>query len=357
MSTVQKSNKRPKTQDPKAFSDHINELRMRVMWVALAFIITSAVAYQYREILIDIVLSPLGHQKLIYLTPAGGFAFIFQITMYAGAVVTAPVFIYQLYKFVQPALPKRATHHSLKIIFASVLLMIAGVVFGYFVAVPSALHFLTSFAGSYIDANLTADSYLNFIVAYVVGLGLLFQLPLLLIFWNWISPMSGKKIISSEKFIILFSFIAAAVITPTPDPANQALVAVPIILIYQVGVISVLVLNKRHRARTVKTRVQSKNNAQTTVAMPVIPSVKKAPQLTVMTTTPNVVRPISPVQPTVSKPKPAGTIDGIRHVRPTRIQPVVRRLDTPLTPPPRPLVNRPGRRSISLDGVSRVFPA
>lgn len=361
--------------DVKAFADHIGELRLRITWVVLAFILTSALAYQFRDVLVSIVLAPIGHQKLVYLTPGGGFNFIFQITMYAGAVVTAPVLIYQLYKFVQAALPLRARQYSVRIVAAATLLMIAGVCFGYFVAVPAALHFLTAFAGQYVQANLTADSYLNFVVAYVAGLGVLFQLPLLLIFWNWISPLSGKKLLSSERFIVLFAFIAAAIITPTPDPTNQAMVAVPIICIYQLGVIAVLVTNRRRKPVPVHSAALSNKQMtpQTAAAeqatiprvsvMPGIPDLEPVPVQDI----PPVVMPAAAPAPVVVQPKimaPAArprvmTIDGIRAApgRPSRVQPPLQRAETRLITPQRPVAPRGQSAGMSIDGISRAYSA
>lgn len=352
--------------DVKAFADHIGELRLRITWVALAFILTSALGYQFRDALINIVLAPIGHQKLMYLTPAGGFNFIFQITMYAGAVVTAPVLIYQLYKFAQPALPARARRYSVRIVIAATLLMIAGVCFGYFVAVPAALNFLTTFAGAYVQANLTADSYLNFIMAYVAGLGLLFQLPLLLIFWNWINPLSGKKLLSSERFVILFAFIAAAIITPTPDPTNQAMVAVPIILIYQMGVVAVMILNRhrkptRQAIATVKQTVAVNTVAiqqQATPRMSVMPQIPDLEPVPVQDSPPTVVQVVQQ-PPTPLKPRPAAAprmVDGFQPIRqrPARIQAPMQRAESRLITPRRPVAGR-SRPGVSIDGVSRAY--
>jgi sec-independent protein translocase protein TatC len=335
MSTNQKPPKASHPRDHKAFADHIGELRTRVLWVVLTFVITSAIAYNFRDILVQIVLAPLGDQKLIYLTPAGGFAFIFQITMYAAAIVSAPLLIYQVYRFVQPALPRHATRRSIRIVLSSVALMVAGVCFGYFVAVPAALHFLTAFAGSYVEASLTADSYLNFIMAYVVGLGLLFQLPLLLIFWNWINPLNPKKLLTSERFVILFAFIAAAMITPTPDPTNQAMIAVPIILIYQIGVVAVIIINRRQR----RSKQIEEVNLEPGPLPEVIPVFDEEP---------------APVQPQPVEPEPAQTpvltpepvaaqrrrprpriISDIRPVRAVRLRPDARPGAGRLTPPSR----------------------
>lgn len=365
----------PKTsgRDVKAFADHIGEFRLRITWVILAFIVASALAYQFRDALVDIVLAPIGHQKLVYLTPAGGFNFIFQVTMYAGAVVTAPILIYQLYKFVQAALPKRVRNYSLRVVVTATLLMIAGVCFGYFVAVPAALHFLTTFAGSYVEANLTADSYLNFVMAYVAGLGLLFQLPLLLIFWNWISPLSGKKLLSTERFVILFAFVAAAIITPTPDPTNQAMVAVPIILIYQIGILAVMLVNRKHKPARVPQTVSIDTTVSelkpAAVKQAAIPRVSVMPQIpdlepvpvqdvppTVMSISPKPVQ-----QPAQAKPRPKPrTIDDIQtrsvRPRPARIQPSMQRAEARLIAPPRPAM-RTGRPTVSIDGVSRAYSA
>jgi sec-independent protein translocase protein TatC len=332
MSTKKKS-KQPAHLAAKTFADHIGELRLRVMWVALTFIVTSAVAYSFRDPLINFVLAPLGSQKLIYLTPAGGFSFIFQITMYAGAVVTAPLVVFQLYRFVQPALPARVRRYSVRVVVAATLLMLTGVCFGYFVAIPAALHFLTTFASGFVVANLTADSYLSFVIAYVVGLGLIFQLPLLLIFWNWISPLPPGKLLSTQRFVVLFAFVAAALITPTPDVFNQSLVAVPIIIVYQLGVIAVFVMNRRARRKA--------SPAQADPAPVVIEPVVE----------PKVMTAVSSVAP--PKPRPVTSMDMVRGVSHAPPQRVVGHPRAAAPSRPLPRLTRP---TVSLDGVSTIFP-
>lgn len=243
--STKKYNKSTHTPAVKPFADHLSELRGRLAWVALVFIIASALAYSIREPLVSIVLAPIGDQKLVYLTPAGGFSFIFQVTMYVGMLATAPIGIYHLYRFVSPALPGRMRSMSIRVVIVSTLLMLLGVGFGYFVAIPAALQFLTAFAGDFIEANLTADSYLSFVVAYVLGLGLLFQLPLLLVFWNWIQPFKPGGLLATQRYVLVGAFIAAAMITPTPDVLNQCLIAIPIIVIYQFGVLAVFMMNRK----------------------------------------------------------------------------------------------------------------
>lgn len=333
------------------FGDHINELRIRLMWIALVFISLSALAYNFRDVLIDIVLSPLGNQQLIYLTPAGGFAFIFQVTMYAGAVATAPFFIYHVYKFVQPALPSHARRYSLRIIAIATLLMLAGVNFGYFVAVPAALHFLTTFAGDFVAPSLTADAYLSFIIAYVVGLGLLFQLPLLLVFWNWISPLKPGKLLDTQRYMVVFSFVAAAIITPTPDIVNQSLIAGPIIAIYQLGVIAVFIMNRRATKKAAKAPrlTQPTSRPATSEALPP----RRSSPLMPAAVAPQPVAAVAvPVRPIVR------SIDGFRArpatLRTSRVtSPVSRTLPASVRPLPR-LERRGGAPRRALDGISHV---
>lgn len=247
-----KTSRKKETSLAVTFGEHVKELRTRLMWVGLVFLVLSSVAYYFRAPLIEIVRRPLGNQQLVYLTPAGGFSFIFSVTMYAAMVVTAPFLVYQIYRFVKPALPKRARRYSIQVFTAAVVLMLTGVLFGYFFAVPAALKFLTTFAGDVVAPNLTADSYLNFFMAYIAGLGILFQLPLLLIFWNWISPLKPGQLLKSQRFVIAGSFVAAALITPTPDAFNQCMVAAPIIVVYQLGAVTVYMTNKRARKRAAR---------------------------------------------------------------------------------------------------------
>ncbi|MEO5949941.1 MAG: twin-arginine translocase subunit TatC [Candidatus Saccharimonadales bacterium] len=230
--------------------DHIRELRNRIFFLAVIFIGTSSIAYNYKDQLIAFLLKPLGNEKLIYLNPGGGFSFIFTVTMYVGAAITIPFAVFHLYRFVAPALPKSARKHSIIVLLSSIGLLIAGAAFGYFYAIPGALNFLNTFADGYVNPSLTADSYLNFILAYTAGLGILFQLPLILLFIHWVHPLKPGGLLKFERYMVLIAFIAAALITPTPDVLNQTIMALPIILMYQAGVIAVSIsVYKTNRRR------------------------------------------------------------------------------------------------------------
>lgn len=241
------------------------------MLVALFFIAGATLAYQFQEYFIPLLLDPLHGEKLVYLNPAGGFSFIFLISIYAGIAVSFPILMQQMYAFLRPALPVSVRKKSVVVLISSFFLMLSGIAFGYFIAVPNALTFLYGFAESYINASLTAESYLNFIVGYTIGIGIVFQLPLLLMLRHTISPMSPGGLLKSEKWVLLGSFVVAAIITPTPDPVNQTIMAAPIIAVYQIGVAAVLfTIAKTRRAakKANKHRILSDELFQNLIAQP-----------------------------------------------------------------------------------------
>lgn len=328
--------------------DHIRELRSRLFFLAIIFIAASSIAYNYKDQIIAFLLKPLGSEKLVYLNPGGGFSFIFTVTMYVGAAVTIPFLVYHLYRFVAPALPPSAQKHSAIVLISSIGLLIAGAAFGYFYAIPGALNFLNSFADGYVDPSLTADSYLNFILAYTAGLGMLFQLPLILLFIHWIHPLKPSGLLKFERFMVLGAFIAAALITPTPDVLNQTVMALPIILMYQVGVIAVSISVYNQRKRLKK---QIKLEAKAMKKQP--PVASQAPVLTTTQFTPMVTTP-TPAQPVA--PTPAKRSFDIMRGTSQRNASVTRTQPTQISVPSREQSVRPTQRMRSVDGFSIITP-
>lgn len=226
---------------------HVKELRTRLFMVALIFIVASTLAYIFRDNVIAVLLSPLEGQKLSFLTPGGGFSFIFKVIMWSGIAISLPFLVYVLYGFISPALPPKAQRKSLIILLTSFVLLCLGALFGYIYAIPGAMRFLLTFAEDYINPMLTADAYLNFVLVYTVGLGVLFQIPLIMIIINWITPLGPKKLLGIERYVIVGAFVLAAIITPTPDAVNQTIIAAPVIAMYQVGFAGVLISHRKAR--------------------------------------------------------------------------------------------------------------
>ena len=239
----QKKRSQPKTE--LTFLEHIYELRSRLFWVVLALTVASAAGFQFKDQLISLVMSPLHGQTLIYLTPGGGFSFIFTISIYFGALLCIPVAVYHMYRFMEPLLGGTSRKLVATFIVISAALAAAGAAFGYFVTVPAAINFLSTFAGTTVVPSLTAESYLNFVVTYIFGLAALFQVPLLLFIFDHVRPLPPKTLSSTQRYVVIGATVLAAIITPTPDALNMALVAIPIVVVYELGALAVYI---RHYA-------------------------------------------------------------------------------------------------------------
>jgi twin arginine-targeting protein translocase tatC len=226
--------------------DHIRELQWRLAIVALAFLATGAAVYPFFDKIVALLLKPLGNNlSLVYLTPGGAFNFAVQVCIYAAMIGALPVALYHIYRFVMPAVEKTTLRGVLGYSLSSLLLAAVGVAFSYFLALPAAIQFLTSFDLKNISPMLTVESYLSFVMTYLLAGALLFQLPLFMTIINRIKPMTPRMLMSGQRHVILWSVVFAAVISPTPDAVNQLLLAVPIIMMYQVGIVIILLKNRK----------------------------------------------------------------------------------------------------------------
>lgn len=224
--------------------EHVRELRTRLMW-ALAFVILGAgLGYLVHERLLNIVQQPL-HQTLYYTTPTGALGFILKICVTFGILVGLPVIMYQIFAFFGPLLNNRTKKGVVAFTFLSVILALSGALFAYYLTLPAALHFLVGFSSDNIRSLITANEYFNFAFAYILGFAVLFQIPLILAFINRITPLQPKKLAGSIRYIVVASFVVAAIITPTPDPMNQAMMAAPAIVLYLLSIIIIIAINAR----------------------------------------------------------------------------------------------------------------
>ncbi len=232
----------------KPFIDHLHELQIRLTWAVLAIIACGIAAYSFHKPLLEIVQRPLG-QTLYYTSPTGGFSFLFKLCFVFGFIAALPIVLYQLFKFLGPLLERSHKLEITAFTLWSMNLAYAGVLFAYFISLPAALQFLAKFGDGNIQALITADEYFNFALAYLGGFAALFQLPLIVLFINRIKPLSPRKMMGAQRYIILGSFIAAAILTPTPDPVNQAIMALPAVALYQLSIAMVLIINRVSRKK------------------------------------------------------------------------------------------------------------
>ena len=233
-----------KVDQAKPLINHVHELRNRFAIIAVALLLASGFSYFFHEQLIGLIQKPLG-QTLYFTSPAGGFNFLIKLCLTVGLIIVLPIAFYQVVKFFYPLLEHKHKRAILPYIFVSITLAYGGVVFAYLVSLPNALHFLTGFGGTSLTALITVDEYYDFVLAYLLGFALIFQIPIVVLFINRIKPQKPGDLMKIQRYIILGSFVVAAILTPTPDPINQTIMAMPAIILYQVSVFMVWRINKR----------------------------------------------------------------------------------------------------------------
>lgn len=335
------------------FAEHLSELRKRFMWILLFVAVGGGIGYALHDKLLQILQRPL-NDSLYYTNPGGAFSFVMKLCVVFGIIVAIPVLSYHVFAFFGPLIAKRTKRMTVLYISMSVILAIAGILFAYFVSLPASLHFLTTFGSGDIQAIITANEYFNFVLAYVAGFAILFQVPLVIMFINRMTPLPPKKLLGGTRYVIVISFILAAVITPTPDPMNQAIMAGPIIALYIFSIALVALQPKRF-----KQRKQEKMAAKREWLEKQFEPIAKAQ--------PQQLRPIAIPQPAATRsqqavaglrPSPQPTATQVRpHIQPrvisdfaprpaairqTKPQSQVRRAETPT--PSRPFVDITVRR-------------
>ena len=233
--------------DKQAIRQYLHELRRLFIVCTGALVVFSTVGYSLHAQIISIIRRPLA-QKLFYSNPAGGFTFVLQISMYFGIVLSMPIVMYQVIKFLRPAMKKVNLKLIITTIISSILLSIIGAVYAYKLSLPAALKFLTNYNSQGVEALINVNDYSKFFFAYIFGSIITFQLPLLLIFSNKVRRFPPGSLNKSQKPMIIGAIVVAGVITPTADPINQLLVAMPILFLYELGVVIIWRTNRKHHA-------------------------------------------------------------------------------------------------------------
>lgn len=243
-------NQLPKQAAPEKvpFIAHVHELRKRLFYIGVSVGVFGAAAISIQELLARILLKPAGDQQFIYTTPGGGFDFVFKLCLYTGLACSIPVIVYQLIQYLQPLVKQQTRRFVVVCSFWSSALALFGISFGYFAGLPAAMHFLLkSFSSEQIQALISIQSYMNFVLVYLLGSALLFQLPLILLVINKLKPLKPKTLMKQQRWVIVGAFILGAIISPTPDIQNQLMLSGPVILMYQFSILLIWLINRRGR--------------------------------------------------------------------------------------------------------------
>jgi sec-independent protein translocase protein TatC len=226
---------------------HLGELRDRLVVTAIALVATTAIAFYFGTQLIRILIIPIDctfipaftchapPTTLISLSPTENFATYFRVALFAGLALAMPVILYEIYAYVDPALLPKERRFIRFMGLPVIGLFIAGMLFCYFVLLPNAIKFLINFGDEVIKNQLRAADYISFVTIFILGMGLIFEVPVAIFALVKIHVITRQWLAKQRRYAVLVAFVIAAVITPTPDPFNQTLVAIPMYLLFEMG--------------------------------------------------------------------------------------------------------------------------
>ncbi len=216
-------------------TEHLTDLRSCLVKSIGALVIGTAISAYNLQRIMDILTSAAG--QLYYMRPAEAFVIYMKVALLSGLIIASPFILYQLYAFVRPALTLRERSFTLICIPLALALFILGLLFSYSFVFPRGLEFFLGFAQGKVNPLISMESYLDFMLMLVVPFGFAFNVPVILTLLAYLHIISSKLLMHYQRHVILVAFIIAAVITPTPDIITQTLLAVPMVLLYEVSIV------------------------------------------------------------------------------------------------------------------------
>jgi sec-independent protein translocase protein TatC len=236
------------------FLEHLEELRKRIIYSVLAIVIGFFACWGYAENIYAVMQRPIMDAlarnnlsaKLVYVNPTEPFNLYLKVGMMAGLFVTSPFVLYQLWCFISPGLYRNEKRYVMPFMTCTIALFLAGGYFGYKVVLPQALVFLIGY-GKDFQPMITLSEYSSLFLTIIVGLGVIFEMPILVFFLALMGIVSAGWMWRNIRYAVLGIFVVAAIITPTPDILNMCIFAAPMIALYVLSIAIAWFVHPDHR--------------------------------------------------------------------------------------------------------------
>lgn len=225
------------------FLEHLEEFRKRLTWSIVAVAIGFGVAWSKSKQIFAFLSAPLdgilpgGQHDLIFLHPADPFLLYMKVGLLGGIFLASPAILWQVWAFISPALYPRERRMVGPFLFFTVALFLLGGWFGYAWAYPSALKFLVGEMGTEFKSGITIDAYFDLTAKIILGLGLVFEIPVLIFFLARFGIVTPGWLMRKFRYAVLVIAVLAALLTPTPDMFNMTIFMAPMIALYLLGVL------------------------------------------------------------------------------------------------------------------------
>jgi sec-independent protein translocase protein TatC len=232
--------------------DHLDELRRRILYSVIALLVTFLASWYFAPKVFQWLERPIldalpPGEQLAFTELSGPFMLYVKVALLTAIFVASPFLLLQLWLFLRPGLYRKERRLAVPFIVFTTIFFVAGGYFGYRVAFPMVVRFLLG-VGQDFKQVVTIDTYFSMMSKILLGLGLVFEMPMLIFFLARLGIVSAGQLISWFRWAVLLIFVVAAVITPTPDVATQTVFAVPMILLYLLGVVVAAIFGKKRDA-------------------------------------------------------------------------------------------------------------
>ncbi len=234
--------------------EHLDELRSRLFKSALALVVIFVIAFSNGDRIISFLALPLKKAlpsdkiALHFLGPMEVFMGTVKIGMLAAFIVGAPIWLYQFWRFIEPALYQNEKKLVTPFALATMVMFIVGCAFGFYGVIPMSLEYLINLGLKVGDPMITVKDYLDLLIWMVIGCGLVFETPVLLVLLGMIGILDSAMLAKSRKYVVILIFIIAAIVTPSPDPMSQTALAIPMTIMYEASIWILRVIEKRRLA-------------------------------------------------------------------------------------------------------------
>ncbi len=230
---------------------HLDELRRRMVWCAAALVISISASFALAGPIVKLFKNRAPGVELIYTKPTEMIGVYIQVSLYLGVALALPFIVYQLFRFVSPALTHKEKKYIYTLLPAVVIFFAGGVAFSYFVLLPPGLHFLLTFGNDVAKPMISVGSYVGLLSRLMFWTGVVFEIPIVMYFLSKIRIVTPSGFAKQRKWAAVGAFVLSALITPTVDPVNQALLALPIMGLYEMGIIGAKIARMRGKEKPV----------------------------------------------------------------------------------------------------------
>jgi sec-independent protein translocase protein TatC len=252
--------------DKAPLTSHLGELRNRIL-VSLSIVLIAFMGgFYYSEQIFGVLTAPLHYTlkfslenpyisfipsassiDLVFLAPAEALWMHIKISFISAFIVSSPVIFYEIWKFIAPGLLNQEKKHALPFVLTTTFLFLVGALFCFVIVLPFAMNFLLTYKTEHLKPMLSVGKYVDFCLKFILSFGAIFELPVIMVFMSKMGIVTPEFLAKNRKYAILIAFVLAALLTPTPDAFNQMLMAIPIIILYEVGIVATKIFMKKKK--------------------------------------------------------------------------------------------------------------